>query len=245
MQEVGKIKAIFRYPVKSMAGETLESAKLGWHGLEGDRRFALHRVGNESGFPWLTAGRLPKLLQYKPVNRTEANPTGAEALPTHVITPEGRELELRSEELQQELSNAFGSPVRMMLLNQGIFDEASVSVISVATIDAIAEQTGFDLDVRRFRPNLLIETLSGKPFAEDAWVGKILRFKAETDAPGLSVYMCDPRCSMINIDPVTGVSDPNVLKQVVRINDNNAGLYTSVVRDGTLSVGDRIFLQES
>jgi uncharacterized protein YcbX len=239
-QEVGRIKAIFRYPVKSMAGEQLESAKLGWHGLEGDRRFALHRVGNESGFPWLTAGRLPQLLQYKPVNRS-AN--GDDDLPTHVITPDGRELELRGEALQQELSAAFGSPVQMMQLNQGIFDEAKVSVISTTTIQAIGQEAGFDLDVRRFRPNLLIETIDGKPFAEDAWVGKIIRFKDDDSAAGINVSMRDIRCAMINIDPATGVSDPKVLKAAVRLNDNDAGLYASVVKPGSLSVGDRIFLQ--
>ncbi len=244
-REIAKIKAIFRYPVKSMAGESLESARLGWHGLEGDRRFALHRVGNESGFPWLTAGRLPQLLQYQPVNR---NANGADDLPTHVIAPDGRELELRGEELQRELSAAFGSPVQMMRLDQGIFDEAKVSVISAATIQAIGQaiepEAGSELDVRRFRPNLLIETLSGEPFAEDAWVGKILRFQDHAEAAGLNVSMRDLRCAMINFDPVTGVSDPKVLKTVTRLNNTDAGLYASVVGVGTLSVGDRIFLQD-
>ncbi len=238
-QEVGRIKAIFRYPVKSMAGEQLESAKLGWHGLEGDRRFALHRIGNQSGFPWLQAGRLPQLLQYQPVNKGDGD------LPTHVITPDGRELELHGAALQQELSEAFGSPVQMMLLNQGIFDEASVSVISAATIEAIGKEAGFELDVRRFRPNLLIETLDGKPFAEDAWVGKIIRFQPDANAAGISVSMRDPRCAMINIDPVTGVIDPKVMKAAVRLNDNDAGLYASVVKAGSISVGDRIYLQSS
>lgn len=238
LQEVGRIKAIFRYPVKSMAGEQLESAELGWHGLEGDRRFALLRVGNESGFPWLSASRLPQLLQYKPVNKGDGD------LPTHVITPGGQELELRGEVLRQELSAAFGSPLQMMQLNQGIFDEAKVSVISTATIQTIGQEVGFDLDVRRFRPNLLIETIDGAPFAEDAWVGKIIRFKDDADAAGISVSMRDPRCAMINFDPVTGVSDPQVMKAAVRLNDNDAGLYASVVKTGSLSVGDRIFLQE-
>lgn len=53
--EIGQIKAIFRYPVKSMAGEQLDSANLGWHGLDGDRRFAFRRIADKGGFPWLTA----------------------------------------------------------------------------------------------------------------------------------------------------------------------------------------------
>ena len=58
MIELGYVRELVRYPVKSMAGTALESAFLGWHGLAGDRRFAFRRVGDDSGFPWLTASRL-------------------------------------------------------------------------------------------------------------------------------------------------------------------------------------------
>jgi hypothetical protein len=58
--EIGQVEAIFRYPVKSMAGEQLEAANLGWHGLDGDRRLALRRMENRSGMPWLTASKLPR-----------------------------------------------------------------------------------------------------------------------------------------------------------------------------------------
>ena len=58
--EIGRVEAIYRYPVKSMAGEKLEMAQLGWHGIEGDRRLALRRLNDNSGFPWLTATKLPE-----------------------------------------------------------------------------------------------------------------------------------------------------------------------------------------
>ena len=60
--EIGRVEAIFRYPVKSMAGERLEVANLGWHGLDGDRRLAFRRIDDRSGMPWLTASKLPDLL---------------------------------------------------------------------------------------------------------------------------------------------------------------------------------------
>jgi hypothetical protein len=60
---IGQVEGIFRYPVKSMAGEPLETATLGWHGLDGDRRLAFRRLDDRSGFPWLTAGRLPDLVR--------------------------------------------------------------------------------------------------------------------------------------------------------------------------------------
>jgi uncharacterized protein YcbX len=67
--KVGEVEALFRYPVKSMAGEVLEEVALGWHGLDGDRRLAFRKVGDRGGFPWLTATKLPELLQFTPVRR--------------------------------------------------------------------------------------------------------------------------------------------------------------------------------
>ena len=64
--EIGQVEAIFRYPVKSMAGERLEVATLGWHGLEGDRRLAFRRMEDRSGFPWLSASKLPDLVRFAP-----------------------------------------------------------------------------------------------------------------------------------------------------------------------------------
>ena len=84
--EIGHIEGIFRYPVKSMAGERLETADLGWHGIEGDRRMALRRKDDRSGFPWLTASKLPELILFAPVRRDES---ARGELPTHVRTPDG------------------------------------------------------------------------------------------------------------------------------------------------------------
>ena len=84
--ELGRISELVRYPIKSMAGATTESAMLGWHGLDGDRRFAFRRPGDVGGFPWLSASRVPDLLLYHPCGLDES--TG-EPLPTHVRTPDG------------------------------------------------------------------------------------------------------------------------------------------------------------
>src|SRR5262249_12064367 len=70
--KVGEVEALFRYPVKSMSGELLEVADLGWHGLEGDRRLAFRRLDDRSGFPWLTASKLPELLLFVPERRGPA-----------------------------------------------------------------------------------------------------------------------------------------------------------------------------
>jgi uncharacterized protein YcbX len=109
--QIGEVEALFRYPVKSMRGERLDAAGLGWHGLEGDRRLALRRTGDRGGFPWLTASRLPELILFAPLRREGA---AADGLPTHIRTPEGEALPIFGAELAAEVGRRHRSPVEMM-----------------------------------------------------------------------------------------------------------------------------------
>lgn len=239
VNDLGYIGELVRYPVKSMAGTLTESAFLGWHGLDGDRRFAFRCLGDDSGFPWLSASRVAELLLYHPVGLDES--TG-EPLPTHVRTPAGTQLELRSVELQSEVAERFGSGVELMKLKHGIFDDAAISVISLATIAGIGGEAGVNLDRRRFRANIVLETCDREPFLEDGWVGGTLVFGKSEPRPAVSVTMRDVRCVMINLDPDTATQDKRVLKTVVRLNKNNAGVYGTVVQTGTIRVGDPVRL---
>jgi uncharacterized protein YcbX len=236
---LGHVRELVRYPVKSMAGTATESAFLGWHGLDGDRRFAFRRLGDDSGFPWLTASRLAELLLYHPFGLDES--TG-EPLPTHVRTPAGTHVELRSAELRSEVAERSGSSVELMKLKHGIFDDAPVSVISLATIAGIGREAGVDLDRRRFRANIVLETGNPEPFLEDGWVGGTLVFGERERGPAVSVTARDVRCVMINLDPDTGTQDARVMKTAVRLNKNNAGVYGTVVRTGTILVGQPVSL---
>ena len=238
--EIGQIKAIFRYPVKSMAGEQLDTASLGWHGLDGDRRFAFRRITDQGGFPWLTASRMPELILFKPFRRDLGDDNQS---PTHVRTPEGKILELRGAELRAEIARHHGAEVELMQLNQGIFDEASVSLITLATSLQIERGANRNLDIRRFRPNIFIETYGNEPFEEDYWVGKVMSFGEDAEGGAVSITLRDKRCVMINFDPETAQADPSVLKSVVRLNQNNAGVYGTVVRIGDLSIGQKIYLR--
>jgi uncharacterized protein YcbX len=217
----------------------MASAVLGWHGLEGDRRFAFRRRGDASGFPWLSASRLPELLLYRPDGLDES---GGEPLPTHARTPEGSRLELGSPELDAEIGGRLGSPVELMRLRQGVFDEAPVSVIALATIEGIAREAGRELDRRRFRANVVVETDGGRAFLEDAWVGGTLVFGDGEATAAVGVTMRDRRCAMINLDPDTAERDPRVMKAVVRLHENDAGVYATVVARGAIRVGDRVRL---
>jgi len=222
-----------------MAAVSTNSAFLGWHGLQGDRRFAFRRLNDKSSFPWLTARRLPELLLYQPLGLDE---NAEEPTPTHVRTPEGLDLEIGTAELQDSVTERFGSAVELIKLKHGIFDEASVSVINLATIAAIGREVGQDLGTRRFRPNIVIATDSTDPFIEDGWIGGRLIFGSNEDGPIVSITMPDPRCVMINLDPDTAQQDPRIMKAAIRLNRNNAGAYGTVARTGQISVGQSVSL---
>jgi len=238
--EIGKVEAIFRYPVKSMAGQRFEAANLGWQGIDGDRRLAFRRINDRSEFPWLTASKLPELVRFAPQGRED----GVEGqLPTHIRTPDGEDLPVFGEALAAEIGRRYGAPVEMMQLKHGIFDEASISVIVSDTMREIGRLAGRSLDVRRFRPNFVVRPLRSLPFQEDEWVGGVLSFSEGDDDPAVAVTMRDLRCSMVNLDPDSASPAPEVMKAIVRLNQNHAGIYGAVTRIGRLSVGQTIFLR--
>jgi hypothetical protein len=132
----------------------------------------------------------------------------------------------------------------MMHLRSGIFDDASVSVITSNTVSEITGLAGCAPDARRFRPNVVARLLRPGPFQEDDWLGGELSFGEGDDAPIVSVSSHDIRCSMISLDPDSGRPAPEILKAVVRANDNKAGIYGSVTRTGRIATGQPIFLSE-
>ena len=109
-------------------------------------------------------------------------------------------------------------------------------------MQCIARETGREVDLRRFRPNVVIETHSAEPFEEDRWVGRTLRFGEANSGAALGVTMKDERCVMVNLDPDTAERDSEVMKTVVRLNENYAGAYGTVVRVGKLRVGQVVSL---
>lgn len=240
MTQVAVVRALYRYPVKSMAGETLDEIELGWHGFEGDRRFAFLRTNEMVGFPWLTASRVPELLLYKPHYENGDVAKGS----VKVQTPEGLEIALSDPQLAERISHLYGSDVHAMRLDSGIFDLATLSLISQETIAAVSDETNQPLEIARFRPNIVVESLDGRPFAEDAWVGRRLTFGTSPDAPAMRVTERDVRCVMVNFDPTTLEKDDRILKTIVQQHETCLGIYGSTERKGRIRVGDIISLED-
>jgi len=242
MTTIGRVSGLVRYPVKSMAGIPVASTHVGFHGLAGDRRFAFRRIGDGSGFPFLTAGRFPALLTYQPIEDSDTN---GEPLPARVRTPSGAEIDLHGEELRREITGRSGHEVELMMLRHGIFDDGDVSVIGVSTIAAIGREAGMALDPRRMRANILLDTDGAEAFGEDEWVGGTLVFGDGGDSPVIAITARDERCAMINLDPDTGQQDARVMKAAVRMNGNYAGVYGTAVRAGVIHVGQIVRLATS
>jgi hypothetical protein len=129
-----------------------------------------------------------------------------------------------------------------MQLKHGVFDDAPISVINLETIAGIGRAAGLELDRRRFRANIFLAMNGAEPFAEDAWVGGTLLFGDEEPMPAVTVTALDVRCMMLNLDPDSGKQDARVMKAVVALNANNAGVYGTVVRTGTLYAGQTVRL---
>lgn len=240
LHEVGRVAALYRYPVKSMRGEELVRAEIGWHGIPGDRRFAFVRGDDRSDFPWLTGRQIPALVRYVP---SFVDPDKPRASVVSVCTPDGRVLPLDSNELLDELSQAYrGAPVSLLQVGRGIFDAANISLISTASVAAIATLAGVAAEARRFRPNIVVEMLAAEPFGEERWVGQALSFGDRPDAPRVHMQKRDERCMMINLNPETGQQDPAVLRTVVQLRDECAGIYGVVERTGAIQVGDVVRL---
>ena len=229
-EPVGLVADLMRFPVKSFGGERLRRGFFGPFGLIGDRR---HAVAGRDGIP-LSARRAPALLGYRA--RSGDNETGDGA---EVETPAGRRLPWDDPDLARELTEALGRPVRLEHSPLGIFDAAPVHVVSDASLGAVDRWLEEEVDRRRFRPNLIVEPLEGRPFAEDAWIGRRLAV-----GEGLVVLVVSPteRCVITTIDPDTGDRDKRVLSALARERDNLFGVYAQVWRPGWVAVGDPVRL---
>ncbi len=232
MTVAGRVAALWRYPVKSMAGEELEAVEVSWHGLAGDRRWAFIRDGQvRSGFPWLTIREQPELAHYRP---RFAEPDRPNASLTLVRTPSGDELDVADPALAAEL----GQGVRVIKQDRGVFDTLPLSLLTTQTLAGLGRLVGTDLAAERFRPNLVVDA-RGRDFPEDGWVGRVLRIGGLR----MRVDKRDQRCVMVTIDPVTLRRNPAVLRAIARERDARLGVYGSTVEPGRIAVGDPVELE--
>lgn len=231
---VGRVAGLWRYPVKSMAGQSLHEVDVGWHGFAGDRRWAFVRDGvAQSGFPWLTLRQNDAMRLYEAAFE---NPSDPDASVTTVATPSGVSYDVTDPALAAELHPAGARVVRQ---DRGVFDAFPLSLLSVQSVERLEASVGQDLDLRRFRPNIVLSARDGSPFLEDALVGAVVRIGGMR----MRIDKRDGRCVVITIDPETGSRSPDVLRTVVSEREGCFGVYGSVVEPGRVAVGDEIVVE--
>lgn len=235
MARVGRVASAWRYPVKSMAGEALAEAPVTLQGVAHDRLYAFVQAESSSTFPWLTGRELAGMLRYEP------RWIAGERIGLTVRTPSGAEHAITADALRDELAAESGRAVRLLANYRGSFDVAAVSLMSLATVDGIAEASGTPPEPGRFRMNFYVETDEGTPFAEDAWVGRVLRIG---DAVRVAVTERDRRCAMVTLAPHGGAPLTPVLRAIAELNDATAGVYGAVLTPGTVRPGDEVVIED-
>lgn len=230
---VGRVVGLWRYPIKSMAGEPLAEVDVSWHGFAGDRRWAFIRNGvSQSGFPWLTLRERGDMSHYRP---SFVDPAQPDKSPTIVRTPAGVVFDVTEPALATEL---WPQGAQVIKQNRGIFDTFPLSLITTQTIARLSEMVGGQLDVQRFRPNIVVEAAEEAAFQEDGWVGSVLsigRMRMRVDKR-------DGRCVVITIDPTTTERNPAILRTVARDRQGCLGVYGSTVEPGRVAVNDPVLI---
>ena len=221
---------LWRFPVKSLGGERLRRTFIGPFGAIGDRRYAV-----VSGEEILSARRRTGLLGYR------AHYADAEAVDElRVQTPDGRVIALDDPELSVALGELVGADVSVHR-GQSFPDIAPVHIVSVESIAALAVAAGRELDVRRFRPNIVVEA-GGAPYAEADWIGRSL---AIGETVRVEVVIPAERCAITTVDPDSLERDTGVLATIARERENLFGVYARVTRAGWVAVGDEVRLEPS
>lgn len=261
MSVIGKVDSLWRYPVKSMRGEELDEAFIGFAGIYGDRIFAFASTGGSKGFPFLTAREQGEMLRYqprfrspekaaRPLNLAEAEKLAPGVTPLYgnimdlmveVETPSGEHLAIDDPALIHLLTEGIAEKHTLTLLrsDRALTDCRPLSLFSLQTAQQLGEELGTPLDHRRFRANIYLDLSANGGFGEDAFVGRTLRIGSKAV---VAVLERDPRCKMITLDPDTGVSTPAILRPVAQTHGGKAGVYCAVLVEGELRKGDPVEL---
>ena len=230
MTTVGRVVELRRFPVKSMAGEQLDTVDLHWTGIAGDRQYAFVRSADRSHFPWMTVRQSARMLRHRA--RYEGRPSRQAIV--QVTAPDAAIYDVTDPALAAIVAELAAGPVHLMRMERGCFDAMPLSLLTTGEVAAIGQAHGAALDPRRFRANILVESEGD---ARD-WIGCVL---AIGDARVRADWAI-PRCAIITVDPHTAERDAGVLRTVAQRFGNTAGIYATAVEPGVIRLGDLVNL---
>lgn len=208
------VQEIWRYPVKSMAGEKLDAADLTASGVAGDR---MVQVRNPAG-QVITARTKPLLLRHRAMLSAD-----------NQVLVDGRPW--TAEDVTRDVEGAAGAGAHLVQYESN--DRFDILPLLIAT-DGMVAAVGYDL--RRFRPNLVIGGVPG--LLERQWEGAKLRIGAVV----IGMEDLRTRCIMTTFDPDSGQQDLGVLRRIRREFNGRLGLNSFVIKPGRVTVGDTVEL---
>ena len=245
MKLIGRIAELWRYPVSSLAGERVASASLTTGGVVEDRLFGL--VDGETGLP----AAPEKHARWRKALHLQARSVAGQ-LPT-ITFPDGTCCPVDDRALDEMLSDFFGFDA-VLAAHETIdgypdfprtgqrHPHFPVHALTTASLRRLAEVRQTDaVDVRRFRPTVLIETVEASGFVEKNWIGHSLRF----GTVGLRAEEETTRCGITFIEQPGVEDDPEVLRSILRHNKRHLGINCTVDAPGTLHVGDEVFIDDT
>lgn len=254
---VGRVAALWRFPVKSMRGERLDRAEITLSGLPGDRGFALVDQETQRVVSAVNFKRYPNLFAFR-ARYLESPEAGQELPAVAVELPDGREVRSDSGDADALISEQLGCAVRLVRsagkessvdgTNGPFHDAAPVSVLTNSTLRTMNElQPESVFDARRFRMNLILDC-DETGFPENAWVGRVLNVG---NGVRLAVTSHDARCVMTTLAQDDLPEDRGILSGLARHNRIQmggkgrypcAGVYAQVLSAGAAAEGDNVGL---
>ncbi len=274
--QIGVVKDLFRYPVKSMLGEQLSEVDIGEHGVIGDRAYALREANGRI----VTAKKWANLLEF--CARYDAPPKPGELAPLRITLPDGRTIQAQDPDASAMLSSELGRTVMLeraqddqrnqaeidpatvfgdvpvgqvkpgltaatmpdsfALPPSTFFDAASIHVLATGTLAHLRTLAGNDaqLDPRRFRPNIVVETDPGvEGFIEDSWLEGTLEVGGSVRIVQMRSTL---RCVMTTHQQAYLGRDLRILRTAAQHHHNQVGVWASIGAPGTVRVGDPVVL---
>jgi len=257
MNKIGKLESVWRYPVKSMRGEQVDDVFVAYTGVMGDRVYAISSSHATPEFPWHTNREHEEFVLYnaryknpqstlKPAAMEAAlkellNPPYPleNAFTLEIETPGGETLDIDDPAFLEGLRDKSKGALTLHFTQKNAVDCRPLSLFSHQTLAQLGQETGMDLDKRRFRANFYVDWNSANGFYENELVDRKLKVGERLE---IMILELDPRCKSITIDPETAETQPRLLKHIARKYDGFAGVYAAVLMEGTVKTGDEIYL---
>jgi MOSC domain-containing protein len=237
---MGTVLELWRWPVKSMAGERVDALRVDGRGAGGDRTHAVIHEHKGARKP-LTAREAPRLLAWQA--RYPPNVDGGvdPARPPFAIVtaPDGRSFRWGDPRLRHALHDDLGREIDLARDVAGMQDLGRTLLITTeASLRALGEELGGPVDLRRFRPNVHLD-LDAPGWDELAWEGRELAF-----AGGVRLRLLDPceRCAIPTRDPDTQVKWPGLLRYLHQAHEQNFGINARVITGGRIAAGEAVDL---